>query len=53
MRNEFMIQNEDEVLGELEINETEKIEDFKDLDCIRTDFANEYIGGKVLIEGNV
>lgn len=45
--------NENIVLGDIEIDEEKKIEDYKCITLIHTDFANEYIGGGALYDGNV
>ncbi|KAL4471443.1 hypothetical protein ABPG74_008336 [Tetrahymena malaccensis] len=45
--------DQDILLGEIQFEEDKKIEDFKDQNYIHADFANEYIGGGALYDGNV
>ncbi|KAL4511664.1 hypothetical protein ABPG72_012509 [Tetrahymena utriculariae] len=45
--------DQDILLGEIQFEEDRKIEDFKGQTYIHADFANEYIGGGALYDGNV
>ncbi|EAR94344.1 poly(ADP-ribose) glycohydrolase (macronuclear) [Tetrahymena thermophila SB210] len=45
--------DQDILLGEIQFEEDKKIEDFKDQNYIHVDFANKYIGGGSLYDGDV